>query len=238
MIVWLWAVCAGPGAAPVSCADPRLQVESDETVSADLACEGGHRAIGFLTGLGLSVPPGLVIEVVAALPELYGAGQLGSFDADTGRIRVLAYPQCEQVARTNPVFGMAMDEDLYRGIVAHEVAHAFFAANHNAKGRVIVAQEYIAYTTQFMAMSPALRARILAASQTRAFDNEDSMSELYYFLDPHAFAIAAFRHFRAQPDPAGFIWRLLRGEVRTSSWLDHRDIAAFDGRRDAGSAGA
>lgn len=235
-MVWLWAICAAPGAAPTSCPDARLQVDADRFADAERACEGGRRAVGFLTRLGLSTPPGLVIEVVDELPDLYGTGQLGSFNANTGSIRVLTYPQCEQIARTYPVLGMPMDEDLYRGIVAHEVAHAFFAVNHTAQGSTIVAQEYIAYTAQFMAMSPALRQRILAASRTRAFEHENSMSEIYYFLDPHAFAIAAFQHFQAHPDPAGFIWRLLRGEVRTPSWSAHQPGGTEGRRRDAGAA--
>jgi hypothetical protein len=214
--VLLWALCGGALAATVTCPQSALRVAADAPRDAELACQGASRAVGFLSGLGLAAPPGLLIEVVDALPELYGTGQLGSFHARSGRVQVLGYAQCREILRNYPLFGLDLDEDLYRSIVAHEVAHAFAATNYSGRGTAIVAQEYLAYVTQFIALPPALRQRILEASDIRAFAHDSSISETFYFLDPHAFAIAAFGHFAAHKDGPGFIRRLLRGEVRTA----------------------
>lgn len=201
-------------AAAHTCPAADLIVMADDVDAARLVCEGGEDAFAFLSGLGLEVPPGLVIEVLDHLPALYGVAQLGTFDANTGRIQVLAYSCAQSAGQNGLLFGQPLSPDLYRGIVAHEVAHALFDANFSGRRSRIVPQEYIAYVTQFVAMSPQLRTRILQASPVGAFEDESCMSEMRYFLNPQAFAIASYRHFVGLPDGRAFVWRLLRGEAR------------------------
>ncbi len=200
--------------APRVCAEPGLAVIAADTVDAELVCEGARQAVVFLRGLGLEIPADLALEVVDSLPPLYGAEQLGSFDATTGRLRVLSYDSCDQIGHDALLFGWPLDRDLYRSLVAHEVAHAVVGANYSGDEPRLVPQEYVAYATQFAAMSPRLRDAILRASRISAFADEHEMSALRYFLDPQAFGIAAYRHFAAQSDPSAFVWRLLRGDVR------------------------
>ncbi|MCG6967933.1 MAG: hypothetical protein LJE59_15655 [Chromatiaceae bacterium] len=192
-----------------------LSVATGDADDLALVCDGGASALTFLSGLGLSVPAALSIEVVHSLPPLYGASQIGSYDARADRIQVLAYACCAAMGtREDVLFGQPVSPDLYRSIVAHEVAHALVTANYSGETPSIVAQEYIAYTTQFVAMSPELRERILAASRISAFAGEQQMSAMLYFIDPQAFGVAAYRHFAAQRDGRLIVWRLLRGEAR------------------------
>jgi hypothetical protein len=196
------------------CADTRLRVADAEAADAALVCEGGARALRFLADLGLRLPDALRIRVVHSLSPLYGVGQLGSFDASAGLIEVLAYDRCAALVSQDLLFHQPLDPDLYLSVVAHEVAHAVVEANYSGDDPCLVAQEYIAYITQFAAMSPELRVRILDASRIGAFAGEQQMSAMYYLLDPQAFGIAAYRHFESQPDGRPFVWRLLRGEAR------------------------
>lgn len=198
------------------CPGSGLAVTAAVAADAEMACEGGRRAVSFLDGLGLQVPEGILLEVVDGLPQLYGSQQLGSFDAKAGRIRVLSYARCEQIGHDVLLFGQPLSPDLYRSLVAHEVAHAVFDANLDAPGPHLGAQEYIAYTAQFVAMSPALRDRILDISGVRAFENEIEISPTRYFLSPQAFGIAAYRHFAGDRGGHDFVRRLLHGEFRTS----------------------
>jgi len=196
-------------AATHPCPGAKLAVDATDEENARLACAGGTSAIDFLGALGLKKPPLLVIELVDRLPALHDTGLLGSFDADQGRLRVLSYPRCQAIARRFPQFGMPMDTDMYRGIVAHEVGHAMMAFSFRGPRPSILAQEYIAYVTQFMAMSPGLRQHILEHTEISAFEDESQLSLTYYLLDPQAFGIAAFKHFMALPDPRVFVRRLL-----------------------------
>ncbi len=197
-----------------ACADRRLVVQGGDAADASSACQGGGRAVAFLSGLGLRIPERLSIEVVPALPTLYGASPLGSYDAVAGRIRVLAYERCATDGPDKLLFDQPLGRDLYRSLVAHEVAHAVVQANYSGDGPQVVPQEYIAYTTQFAVMSPELRATILDSSRISAFAGEHQMSATLFFLDPPSFGIAAYRHFRNQPDGRPVVWRLLRGEAR------------------------
>lgn len=202
------------------CPDARLRVADAEAADATLVCEGGTRALRFLADLGLRLPDDLRIRVVRSLPPLYGVGQLGSFDATAGVIEVLAYDRCATLVSEDLLFDQPLSPDLYRSVVAHEVAHAVVEANYSGDNPCLVAQEYIAYTTQFVAMSPERRERILNASSVSAFAGEQQMSAMYYFFDPQAFGIAAYRHFQDQPDGRPFVWRLLRGEARFPAMSD------------------
>lgn len=218
LLVALLPLCVaadnGDPAGPRACTDRRLVVQGGNAADASLACQGGARAMAFLSGLGLRIPERLSIEVVPALPTLYGASPLGSYDAVAGRIQVLAYERCATVGPDKLLFDQPLGQDLYRSLVAHEVAHSVVQANYSGDGPQVVPQEYIAYTTQFAVMSPELRATILDSSRISAFAGEHQMSATLFFLDPPSFGIAAYRHFRNQPDGRPFVWRLLRGEAQ------------------------
>lgn len=207
-------------AGPRTCADSRLIVQGGDAADASLACEGGARAMAFLSRLGLRIPERLRIEVVPALPSVYGASALGSYDAAAGRIQVLAYERCATDGPDKLLFDQPLSHDLYRSLVAHEVAHAVVQANYSGDSPQVVPQEYIAYTTQFAAMSPELRAAILDSSRISAFAGEYQMSATLFFLDPPSFGIAAYRHFRNQPDGRPVVWRLLRGEAQLPHFTD------------------
>ena len=62
-------------------------------------------------------------------------------------------------------------------------------------------------------MDPALRKRILAAYPQAAFDAPAQMSTTYYALDPAAFAVKVYRHWRGLADQQGFLKGLLSGAV-------------------------
>jgi len=201
----------------VACPGTDMVVTAVEKVDAELACAGARDAADFLGGLGLRVPQALRVELVDDLPQLYGAEQLGSFDASTGRIQVLSYARCDQIGHDALLFEQPLGPALYRSLVAHEVAHAVSAVNYSGAGSHVVAQEYIAYATQFTAMSAELRSRILDASAISAFADETEMGLTRYLFSPQAFGIAAYRHFTGHRGGRDFVWRLLRGEVRTGS---------------------
>ena len=207
-----------PGVADsVDCPATGMVVTAAEETDAELVCSGAREAVTFLGGLGLRVPQALRVEVVDSLPPLYGAEQLGSFDASTGRIQVLSYARCDQIGHDALLFEQPLSPALYRSLVAHEVAHAVATVNYSGAGSHLVAQEYIAYATQFTAMSVELRSRILDASAISAFGDETEMGLTRYLFDPQAFGIAAYRHFAGHRSGRDFVWRLLRGEVRTGS---------------------
>ena len=196
-----------------ACADGRLSV-AGTGATVPMVCDGGSRALAFLSGIGLALPDALQVEVVDRLSPLYGAGQLGSFDANAGRIRVLDYDACRALDHEGLLFGQPISPDLYRSIVAHEVAHAVVTFNFRAAGPHLVPQEYLAYTTQLVVMSAALRRRILHDTGVSAFASEHEISAMRYLLDPQGFGIAAYRHFAALPDSHTFVQRLLKDEVR------------------------
>jgi hypothetical protein len=218
LLAALLPLCATAGGddelVPHVCPDARLAVADAEPADAEMVCEGGSRALGFLADLGLRLPGTLLVQVVSSLPTLYGVGQLGSFDATAGLIQVLAYDDCAALDQEDLLFDQPLSADLYRSVVAHEVAHAVVEANYSGDRPRLVPQEYIAYTTQFVVMSPGLRERILGVSPISAFAGEHQMSAMRYFIDPQAFGIAAYRHFLDLPEGRPFVWRLLRGEAR------------------------
>lgn len=211
--LYLAAGCCDADLQSESCPHGDLHVVAAQAGDAALACEGARQALEFLRGLGLRIPADLQIEVVEQLPQLHGVPQLGTYEVRSDRIRVLSYTSCGRIGRDDLLFDQPLDHDLYRSLVAHEFAHAVVARNCTAERPCLVAHEYVAYTTQFAAMSAALRARILGASAVEGFTTEEEMSEMRYLLDPQGFGIAAYRHFIGPGGGPGFVTRLLNGEV-------------------------
>lgn len=68
---------------------------------------------------------------------------------------------------------------------------------------------YIAYVVQLATLPETFREQLLAEFDNPAFQHERQMSRIFLQMAPEVFAVKAYRHFVAQPDPTAFFQRLL-----------------------------
>jgi hypothetical protein len=194
-----------------SCGVPGFCVSASDPGDLDTACEAVAEATAFLGGFGLDTRLGLKVVFVDPVAPAAGEPAWGLFDGATGAVRVI--PFATRPPRARRPLGLPWDRALHRSLIVHELAHAI--ARHNAEGRrlSVAAQEYIAYVTQLATLPAPHRRVLLARSHYGAFEHPGAITSLYFYLDPDAFAVKSYLHFRALEHPAGFVRGLVAGTV-------------------------
>ena len=62
-------------------------------------------------------------------------------------------------------------------------------------------------------MEQGNRDRVLDANPGEGFDHPTQINDLRYVLGPEQFGAESYRHWLKQPDPPGFLRRVLAGAV-------------------------
>jgi hypothetical protein len=204
-------LAAGPGSAQC----PGIHIDSSVVTAAEkrLICRAANEVQGFFKSYGIAQKARIRIHIASAdidprLPHI------GSYSAQRQTISILSQSQVQCLGDNSRLFGLPMDDTLYRSVVVHELAHAIADQNFGYEHPSLVAQEYVAYVAQLATLEPALREKILVANALPGYRDVDEMSCVYYAMDPSGFGIKAYRHFAALPHPGEFLRRWLSGGIR------------------------
>jgi hypothetical protein len=206
----LLCLISSGGAAEFQCAAENTRVVAEDARDAALACQGAADAIEFLAGEGLGVPAGIRIEIVPSLNDDDSCEAAGFFLAAENRIVVLSLVEFRRFERWLRV---PVSDALYRGLVAHEVAHLIAHHNFTIEKPTIQAQEYIAYVTTLATLDPDQRARVLSQFTGDGYETEQQMNTTIYLCDPMRFGVEAYRHFIRRGREAGFFDAILTGRI-------------------------
>jgi hypothetical protein len=214
LLLMLFCLPAPLLAAERVCQGTAVTVRADNLSEADRICLGANNVLPFLRQFGLDAAISIVVEVTDALPPGHLAGELGSFDTRDNLVRIRTYAAFSTMARSGTVFRIPPDEALHVSYVTHELVHAYTHAGMQRRRIGWVAQEYMAYAAQLASMPEPLRERILSRYEQKGFADASEIGETYLLLDPHAFAVKAYRHYSLPGNGPAFVRRLLDGSLR------------------------
>ncbi|MCB1772002.1 MAG: hypothetical protein KDI88_00175 [Gammaproteobacteria bacterium] len=195
---------------------PAIRIDGSQFAEQDrsLICDAAARAREFFRSFGIGIRQSIRIE---ASSEAGGLPHIGSFSLTDRIVRLTGQRRAGSEMAGDTLFGLPLNETLYRSVVVHELAHAI-ANQHFVDARPsLVAQEYIAYVAQLSTLETATRARILAANSLPAYASVDEMSSTYYAMDPSGFGIKVYRHFLSLDDPGAFLRGLLSGDIKAET---------------------
>lgn len=191
----------------VECPAGDVVVASADPDDASAACEAALDAIEFLEANGLARGAQFEINIVNRLPAGHIAHALGLFEHHGRRLSVLSYAAITESGMS--ILGLPPNRDLYRSLVAHEVAHLIAIRNFAFDGPAVVAQEYIACVTQLAVVPSSQRETILGIYTGSGFAGLSQINLTYYLADPNLFAVQAYRHYRRPENGAMFLRNLL-----------------------------
>lgn len=208
----LVSTLSAPAAAGVPCPGQGISVTGGDALDTADACAAARDAGRVLASLGLAMPAPVTVRLVPAGPASGLADhEVGHYDAARNEVRVLthaaAVARCRHV---EPGLGAITTRPRWRSYVVHELAHA---AIHQGRGQSRPSRaghEYVAAVAQLASMPEPLRNELLARyDDLPAFGEDVEITEIYYAMNPHYFAVKAYKHFRQQPDPAAEVRRRL-----------------------------
>ena len=198
----------------VPCNNPNVEVSAETAEIRDEVCIAAALAINFLSDYGLSVKHPVRISVVEQPLNHFGYSAYGSYDRRKDLVQVMSPRAIHQTTPAPEMYYQAIDRVQYRGIVAHEVAHAMIEQNSQVSPLPIgqSAQEYLATVTQLAVMPREVRDRIISAAAVGPWESGDVISGVYMAMAPERFAVKCYLHFQRYPAPAEFVEELLRSK--------------------------
>lgn len=188
--------------------------------TASIACDAITRTLGFMAASGFDTRNALRVEIVDELSTRDQGHPLGTYDNGSDAIRLLSWESFCQACSDNPLFGMPPNLDLYQSVIAHEAAHAIASGNFRIEKPSRTAHEYIAYVVQLSTMPADLRQLIIEQSSVSGFNDASEISSVYLAMNPEAFAVKCYLHYRDPENGNEFLHKLLGGEVRLDGDLD------------------
>jgi Family of unknown function (DUF6639) len=186
----------------------------------DPICQAAEASLAFLGACGVA-PDGVVRVDVQSQFNGHEPGMLGYFDVRAVKVVVPSFETARSMTHSHGFLGQPMSRGLYRGLVAHEVAHAVIERVLRENDHINPAShEYVAYATLFATLPPDLRKQILDFFPHQFPVMIDELSALYLALSPADFAVKAYLHFEMPGHGCSFIEGLLSGDVRFSTGLE------------------
>ena len=195
------------------CADLPIRVISKSSKDLERVCAGAAKADAFFESHGIKIKNPIPIRLHESIINNHPA-HIGLYDSKHNQIDLLSYQQTLQRCHEQPPFGVPMCEPIYISFIVHEISHAIADQNFQYRPVPLIAQEYLAYVAQFATMDSPSQADILQHYDLEPYDSLESMSIIYYGLDPNAFGIKTFLHYQSLSNPGQFIRDLLSGAIK------------------------
>ncbi len=196
-----------------SCVGVRVEIiTAVDAQKHKLLCDSATAALSFLARFKLDAAQTIRIAVVEQ-PLLDQQHPLyGSYDASEDLVRVMSQQAIMAQSESPLIYGQPFGRDHYRGIVAHEIAHA--VVQQHAPDLNRTAQEYLAHVTQLALQPEQSRLRIIKEANVDAWQRGDVISDIYMAMAPTQFAVKCYLHLTRHPQPVELVQMLLASKWR------------------------
>lgn len=172
------------------------------------ACTAVKSAAPFFAIAGLSMPKNILIRLVddSSSPFL-DDHEIGHYDGKLHAIVMRdSHTAAAQSMQTEPWQKVLDPRDLWRSYIVHELTHAAIHAACNKRCPSRAIHEYVAAVSQLSALPEQSRFRLLESyHDLEAFERESEITDIYYHINPHYFAVKSYKHYIRLTDPQGFL---------------------------------
>lgn len=196
----------------ISCPGDGIAIHGPSAAELDDACKAVTLAANFLRAAGLSMPHSGSIRLVGDQDELHLAPhELGTYDASDNTIKVLAYDAAVKATQGRAAgLGQVTTRTQWHSYIVHELAHAAVHSGCDKTCPSRAVHECAAAVAQIASLPEQQIDELLMASKDiDAYGNMSEVSDVYYEISPHRFAVKCYKHYRQQADPMGYFRRML-----------------------------
>lgn len=188
-----------------SCGYKDVVVVNGDPAERVAACDALNEVTAYFRAIGFEIAPAISLEF-ADRPADHTVSH-GYFDA--ARAQVVVY----RSAAVAP-WGLSWNLALAASFLRHELVHVMvLRASKEPRRLPREWHEFIAYAIQLDLMDPNVLDRVLASgAAVQPFDDLLAVNEFTYGLGPEAFAVAAYKTYRARGG-AQFVQQLLAERI-------------------------
>lgn len=211
-LLFLAGLSMGISAEELQCKDSSIVVQGAELQSVQDGCEAVKNAARFFDSSGLSMPNDVRITIVdpQSTPFL-GEHETGNYDSRQNVICVLAYqPAVKATAANEPGLGRIATRAHWRSYITHELAHAAIHAGCDKDCSSRAIHEYVAAVAQIASLPKKQRSELLKPYRDlEPFHQLSEITEIYYAINPHYFAVKSYKHYQQLSNPRAFFRSVL-----------------------------
>jgi len=179
-----------------------IEGSSQEIISE--ACDAVKSSAHFFQTAGLSMPSNILIRIEHETSSKNLDGhEIGHYDALLHTIVMNDFRTTTSQSKQPPPELWAVDSLPYwQSYIVHELAHAAIHADCGQKCPSRAIDEYIAAVAQISVLPEEYRSRLVDSyPDLKAWESKNDITEIYYALDPHKFAIKSYKYYQQQADP-------------------------------------
>lgn len=210
--IFLACLSGSISAGELRCADRSVVVRGTEPQAVLDGCEAVKSAGRFFVSLGLSIPEGVSIELMEVQhTSLLAAHETANYDAEKNAIRILTYRAAVKATEANEQgLGRIATRSHWRSYIVHELAHAIIHAGCGLACLSRAIHEYVAAVAQLASLpTEELGELLIPYRNLEPFQHLAEITEIYYAINPHYFAVKSYKHYQQQSDPGTFLRRML-----------------------------
>lgn len=196
-----------------SCPGARVTVSTPHFGEARRVCAAARAPIDLLGQCGFRLRNPVTITVADDVYLLSAIKTVGDYLPGTGHVRVMSNAGFARYTRAAIADVEVPVADLYRSVVAHELAHAIFHDNTEHLDLPQTAHEYVAYAVQISTLPESVRATALQSDAKAARSNLFSFSQFLLAADPERFALIAWEHFNRPENGCAFLRSVVEGKA-------------------------
>ncbi|NJD33292.1 MAG: hypothetical protein FIA96_00355 [Betaproteobacteria bacterium] len=211
-LFFLAGLATGISAKELPCKGNSIVVHGAEPQDVQDGCEAVKSAANFFESSGLAMPKNVRILLVdgQSTPFLE-VHEMGSYDSRQNAIRVLAYqPAVKATEMNEPGLGRITTRAHWRSYINHELTHAAIHTGCSKACPSRAIHEYVAAVAQIVSLPEKQRTELLKPYRDlEPFDRLSEITETYYAINPHYFAVKSYRHYQQLSDPRAFFRSVL-----------------------------
>lgn len=211
-LLFLAGPFTGISAGELQCKDSNIVVQGAELQSVQDGCKAVKITARFFKSSGLSMPNDVKITIVDGQSTSFlEVHETGNYDARQNAIRVLAYrPAVKATEANEPGLGRITSRAHWRSYIAHELTHAAIHTNCDKTCPSRAIHEYVAAVAQIASLPKKQRSELLKPyHHLGPFKQLSEITEIYYAINPHYFAVKSYKHYQQLSDPRSFFRSVL-----------------------------
>jgi hypothetical protein len=177
------------------CKNTSVVVYYDNVEDYKLICSATKKVIELAKKMDLGDKLDVSVSITDKLTINHTGTAVALFEPGSSEIQILSREVCKKSFNNKVILGQNIDDDLYKSMIIHELAHALAWQNKETPSIKRGLFEYFAYVVQFVLLDKVRREAIISSSDVEAFTHSSEITDVYYYLSPNQFAVKSYLHF-------------------------------------------